>query len=218
MISVSRNWPSRGFPSFKFSNRRSLFSHDTFILLFFPIFYIVVFRFGTKSMSMASSPRQTPRFFRALPFQSPFLPLASSRSSFHLRQDFRIMTKIWRAQRWFPSDTFRIFQAPPGERVFPLRQAGTRRRIALKSLSRHPSKGWLRRVEFTRKLNKKKETVFLNIVSARNDKALKLIIWFKFKSYDSKTLDFVIIELKINVLNISNLQFSNFHSLCVLYF
>lgn len=69
-------------------------------------------------------------------------------------RDSRIMTKIWRAQRWFPSDAFRIFQ----ERVFPPRQAVTLAAGWLqKSFSHHLCYEWLRGAEFTRKLNEKKK-------------------------------------------------------------
>lgn len=126
IISVLHNWPSRGFPSFKFSNRRSLFfPWHVYPALFSHILSRRLLPLQDKVNVNGFFATANPTIFFSLPLQSSSLPLASSRSSFHLRQDFRIMTKIWRAQRWFPTDTFRIFQAPPGERVFPLRQPGT---------------------------------------------------------------------------------------------
>lgn len=173
MISRSRNWPSHELPFFKLSNRHSLFSHDTFILLFFSVFYLVVFfRFGTKSMSMASSPRQTPRFF-FLAFPVSFSPsrfvavVVSPPPGFQDYDENLTRAKVVpvRHTSHFSGTAWRTrFSASPSWNFHG--------RMALKSLSRHPFKGWFCRVEFTHKLNKKKENVFLNIVSDRNDKII----------------------------------------------
>lgn len=133
------NWPYHEFSPVCFEDVL-LFSPMTFFILFlFLVTFLIFFFFfhfanGTKSMSMASSPSE---FF--LPFLPSDTPFASPRYVaiaylFTSPRDSRIMTKIWRAQRWFPSDAFRIFQ----ERVFPPRQAVTLAAGWLqKSLSHH---------------------------------------------------------------------------------
>lgn len=89
-------------------------------------------------------------FFLSLPFiiQTPFSPSSSRRGRLlPLLRNSRIMTKIWRAQRWFPSDTFRIF---PGTAWRTRFSASPNRDLSRPDGFKNrffatPVKGWLRR-------------------------------------------------------------------------
>lgn len=157
MDSTSRNRPSHEFP---FSRLRltSLIPRDNHSLLLHRILLCLLPLDRRDKVNVNGSPSRT------LGFSS--LCLSSFRPPFHLLHPAAVASShfcgipgLWRKsderKGGFRQTHFAFFPAPPGERVFPLRQIGTSRgRMASKIAFSPPLwKGDFAGTEFTRKLN-----------------------------------------------------------------
>lgn len=170
MITVSHNWPSRGFPFFKFSKRRSLF---------FPwhVYPILFSRILSRRFLPLRDKVNVNGFFAAA---NPTI------FSLCLCKVSLLASSCFVAVVVSPLPGFQDYDENlTSAKVVPIRQishfSGTARRtrfsalptwnsrgrMALKSFSRHPFRGWSRRVKFTRKLNKKRKGFFKYCFSYR---------------------------------------------------
>lgn len=157
MISQSHNWPSHELPFFKLSNRHSLFFPWYFYLALFP-------RILSRRLLPLRDKVNVNGFFATANPSVFLLCLSGLLSSLSLCRGRRFtsarISGLWRKsdERKGGSRHISHFSDTAWRTRFSASPSwNSHGRMALKSLSRHSSKGWFCKVEFTHKLNKKRK-------------------------------------------------------------